>query len=247
MRFLDARKSAWKGLSNKMDPRAWLTLRFIDALERANEDNQIRRILVLGGGPDEPELTPFENALIEVFYFGIEKPLNAENFLYLDLDQINVCDQKFDLVICNQVIEHLFRLQNAFATISSLLNPNGLLWITAPANNFRHGSPHYYSAGYSREFLEKNLAEPEFVVLESGELSSKRVYLYRHLLRIWPTEFQIRFPLVAYFGTQGSYFTKIIYNLKTLPERILISFSDTRWQVNGEFPIETFGLYKKNS
>jgi hypothetical protein len=95
------------------------------------------------------------------------------------------------------------------------------------------------------EFLEKNLAESEFVALENGELSSKRVYLYRHLLRIWPTEFQIRFPLVAYFGTQGSYFTKIIYNLKTLPERFFILFSSKEWIINGEFPIETFGLYKK--
>lgn len=229
-----------------MDSRAWLTLRFFDALERASNDNQIRKILVLGGGPDEPELESLREVSTEVFYFGIEKPLDAENFLYLDLDQVNACNQKFDLVICNQVIEHLFKLQNAFATIGSLINPHGLLWITAPANNFRHGSPHYYSAGYSREFLEKNLAEHEFVVLESGELSSKRVYLYRHLLRIWPTEFQIRFPLVAYFGTQGSYFRKIFYNLKSLPERILISLSDNQWQVNGEFPIETFGLYKKS-
>jgi SAM-dependent methyltransferase len=229
-----------------MDPRAWLTLRFCEALERTSRDNQIRTILVLGGGPNEPELKILRDIPTEVFYFGIEKPLNVESFLYLDLDQVNVCNQKFDLVICNQVIEHLFKLQNAFATIGSLLNPNGLLWITAPANNFRHGSPHYYSAGYSREFLEKNLADNDFVVLESGELSSKRVYLYRHLLRIWPTEFQIRFPLVAYFGTQGSYFRKIFFNLKSIPERILISFSGTQWQVNGEFPIETFGLYKKN-
>jgi SAM-dependent methyltransferase len=228
-----------------MDPRAWLTLKFFDALKNINKDNHITRILVLGGGSDEPELKSFQGTSTQVFYFGIEKPPNVENFTFLDLDQINVCNQKFDLVICNQVIEHLFRLQNAFAAISSLVNPNGLLWITAPANNFRHGSPHYYSAGYSMEFLEKNLAESEFVALENGELSSKRVYLYRHLLRIWPTEFQIRFPLVAYFGTQGSYFTKIIYNLKTLPERFFILFSSKEWIINGEFPIETFGLYKK--
>jgi SAM-dependent methyltransferase len=228
-----------------MDSRAWLTLKFLYALEKANQDNRIKKILVLGGGPDEPELQFFQSDSTEVFYFGIEKPPNVENFTFFDLDQVNVCNQKFDLVICNQVIEHLFRLQNAFAAICSLIKPNGLLWITAPANNFRHGSPHYYSAGYSIEFLEKNLAESEFVALESGELSSQRVYLYRHLLRIWPTEFQIRFPIVAYFGTQGSFFTKMIYNIKTLPARFLISFSNKKWLVNGEFPIETFGLYKK--
>ena len=229
-----------------MDPRGWLTLKFFHTVERANKVNDIKKILVLGGGPDEPELEFFQGDSTEVFYFGIEKPPNVENFTYFDLDQVNVCNQKFDLVICNQVIEHLFRLQNAFAAICSLVNPNGLLWITAPANNFRHGSPHYYSAGYSMEFLEKNLAESEFVVLESGELSSKRVYLYRHLLRIWPTEFQIRLPIVAYFGIQGSFLTKVIYNLKTLPARFLISFSSRKWQVNGGFPRETVGRYKRN-
>ncbi len=228
-----------------MDSRTWLTTRFFEALARTGEDIQIRKILVLGGGPDEPELRYLQVASNDISYFGIEKPSGVQKFVYLDLDQFNECNQKFDLVICNQVIEHLFRLQNAFATISSLLNPHGLLWITAPANNFRHGSPHYYSAGYSREFLEKNLEDHEFVALESGELSSKRVYLYRHLLRIWPTELQMRFPLVAYFGTEGSYFRKIIYNFKTLPQRILISFSRGHWEVNGEYPIETFGLYKK--
>lgn len=228
-----------------MDSRNWLTARFCEALTKISDEIQLKDIAVLGGGPEEPELQSLKEFDTQITYLGIENTSGVKDFFYLDLDNVNNFQQKFDLVICNQVIEHLFNLQNAFATIGSLVNHGGILWITAPANNFRHGSPHFYSAGYSKEFLEKNLEGQKFVAVEFGELSSKRVYMYRHLLQLWPTEFQIDYPLFAYFGTEGSILRKIIYNVKSLPVRILISLSSKKWEINGKFPVETFGLFKK--
>ncbi len=233
-------------MNSKMDTRKWLSEMFATSLVKHSEGQKIHSVAVIGGGSDEPELLFLRDKAVRVHFFGIEKPNEALDFKYLDLDFVNVNTDCFDLVICNQVIEHLFKLQNAFETISSLVADNGFLWITAPANNFRHGSPHYYSAGYSREFLARNLEEQRFKVLELGELCSKRVYFYRHLLRIWPTSFQIHFPLISYFGVQGSYLNKLLFNTRHIPTRLFLFLANRRWEINGDFPIETFGLFKKN-
>jgi SAM-dependent methyltransferase len=231
---------------SKLDTRTWLSQRFSLNLINYLKNNSVTSILVLGGGVNEPELEMFNEKGIDIYFFGIEKTVGMSNFTYLNLDEVNSNNQRFDLVICNQVIEHLFKLQNAFATIDSLVANGGLLWLTAPANNFRHGSPNYYSAGYSKEFFEKNLQNYNFEILDIGELSSERVYLYRHLLRVWPNYFQIKYPIISYFGFSGSYLSKLLFNIKKIPARILIALASGRWQIDGNFPVETFGLFKKS-
>ncbi len=232
-------------MKSRFDARDWLSAKFSSSVEKHSQNLEIKSVAIVGGGPNEPELKAFANKGIDVYYFGIEKPENVENFFYLDLDTPENTSQKFDLVICNQVIEHLYKLQNAFQVISKLVATDGFLWITAPANNFRHGSPHYYSAGYSGEFLSVNLKDQGFRILELGELSSKRVYFYRHLLKTWPTYKQIRFPAFSYFGVEGSLKDKILFNFKNLPTRVVIALANRQWEIDGEYPIETFGLFKK--
>jgi SAM-dependent methyltransferase len=232
-------------MRSKFDARDWLSAKFSSSLQTHSQNLEIKSVAVVGGGPNEPELEAFTDKSVEVYYFGIEKPENVDNFFFLDLDTSEHVSQKFDLVICNQVIEHLYKLQNAFGAISKLVASDGFLWITAPANNFRHGSPHYYSAGYSREFLSLNLKDQGFEILELGELSSKRVYFYRHLLKTWPTYKQIRFPAFSYFGVQGSLKEKISFNIRNLPARVVIALASRKWEIDGEFPVETFGLFKK--
>ena len=51
-----------------------------------------------------------------------------------------------------------------------------------------HGSPEYYSAGYSKDFLIKNLEFKNFNVLEAGEVGSERYYKSIHLLQAWYTK-----------------------------------------------------------
>jgi SAM-dependent methyltransferase len=168
----------------------------------------------------------------------------VNNFRFLDLNEKSTINYKFDLVICNQVIEHLYNLGNAFENLSKLLKPQGLLWITCPANNYRHGSPNFFSAGYSREFLEKNLLSLNFEVLEVGELCNQRVYYFRHLLQIWPTQSQLKYPMISYFGIKGTIFRKVIYNFRILPLRIIISMASKKYKLNSKYAIETYGLFK---
>jgi len=234
-------------LTNLVQPRDWLVKRLTENIERLPKSLDFNRILVVGGGPGEPELRIFEQGSGEIFFAGIDSDGSDENFLYLDLNLEEEIDKTFDLVLCNQVLEHLYNPNRAFSNLERLVVPGGLLWITCPANNYRHGSPEYYSAGYSWEFLVRNLENAGFVNIDSGELSSKRIYLYRHLLKIWPTEVQIQFPLFAYFGAQGNIFRKLFYNLKTIAYRVIIVLGNRKWVLNGPHPIETFGFFKKTT
>ena len=54
-----------------------------------------------------------------------------------------------------------------------------------------HGSPEYFSSGYSVKFLEKNLQKINFKILESGEVGSEVYYKSIHLLQDWFTEEEV--------------------------------------------------------
>ncbi len=232
-------------MSKYLQPRDWLVNRLEENLKPAFAAHSIQKVLILGGGPKEPELSLLSGNQVQYYFAGIENQDKAPNFHYLNLNILTYPLEKFDLVICNQVLEHLHNLHNAFENISRLVKPQGLLWLTCPANNYRHGSPDYYSAGYSWEFLSTNLEINGFKTLDSGELCSKRIYLFRHLLRLWPSSFQVRYPLVAYFGISGTLREKIAFNLRSISSRVTISLASKKWDLSGSYPLETFGFFKK--
>ena len=232
--------------SKFVDSREWLIDRLARNLLEGDHLSNIHRVLILGGGMGEPELRIFSQMKVEIHHAGISSDTPENNFHIVDLNNAVGLPITFDIVICNQVLEHLYNLDNAFNVMENLVGKGGLIWITCPANNYRHGSPNFFSAGYSREFLETNMLKRGFIDVDTGEVSSRRVYLYRHLMQIWPTEKQIRNPLFSYFGVSGKISLKLIYNLKTIFWRLALSLTSRDLRVNGEYPIETYGLFKKS-
>lgn len=228
-----------------IQPREWLVDRLSRNLQSATEFTDIRRILVIGGGPKEPELILFDEKIVSVHFAGIDNVEIGGKFSPLDLNTMKNLQESFDLVICNQVLEHLYNLGSAFKNFQNLVRPGGFIWINCPASNYRHGSPEFYSAGYSWEFLVRNMESCDFLSIDAGELSSKRIYLYRHLLQIWPTSRQIKYPFISYFGIEGKVINKLFFNLRTIPYRIIISLVNRHWSINGSYAIETFGFFKK--
>ena len=155
---------------------------------------QLHSIAVVGGSLDDHEVRVvgkyFPNAKIEVF--GIEKSQN-----YLDLNEENNIVSKFDLVLCTNVLEHVFHHENFAKNLISLLNPSGEIWCSFPFNDLYHGSPHYYSAGFHPEYLNKLFSRNGAKVKKSKLISSKRGYLFTHLLKDWPSEFRYDHPLAG--------------------------------------------------
>ena len=224
--------------------RQWLIDRFSYNLLRGNLDSHCN-ILVIGGGLNEPELKVLKCSSATVYFAGIDRDSIGSNFYYLDLNIKSEIEHKFDLIICNQVLEHIYNPQVAFNNFSELTREGGFVWVTVPSANFRHGSPEYYASGYSREFISRNMKLNGFEQLDIGELCNERIHLYRQILRIWPSRMQLRYPMYSYFGVQGSIGRKIMFNLSTLIARTLLLLSSSEMSIDGNHSIETFGFFQK--
>lgn len=172
----------------------------------------LKKIAVVGGSPSEPELKVVQNLYpdSEVKYFGIESLGDDVDFVTFDLNFIQSSNQQFDLVICSQVLEHVWNVQAAIENLRKLVRPEaGLLWINCPASNMVHGSPHYYSAGYSPEMLEKLAQNNSLEVLGCGSVGSRRMYFFTHALQYWPSKFELAHPVISYRPLR-SYGRKIV-------------------------------------
>ena len=127
-------------------------------------------IAVVGGTSRDPEVLEIKriSPTATLDFFGIENPHSDTNFTYLDLnDPIQNLKNKYDLVLCSQVLEHVWNIENTFNVLVSLVSKNGFIWFNCPASNMAHGSPAYYSAGYTAEFVAKNLESRGFAILKT--------------------------------------------------------------------------------
>lgn len=141
----------------------------------------IERICVVGGSQADPELRIFTERAASITILGVEA-----SQVFFDLnDPTSNCESSFDLVLCSQVLEHVWRPELALHLLATLVRPGGYIWVACPFSNFPHGSPDFYSAGYTNALIEKNLELNGLQVLSSGSVSSKRNYLARHRFRLW--------------------------------------------------------------
>jgi hypothetical protein len=155
----------------------------------------IKKVAIVGGGLNDPEALVvqnlFPNAILKTY--GLEE---AENILDLNIDS-NLSLPENDLVICTNVIEHIHNHENFAKNLLSLLKKEGNLWCAFPMSDMYHGSPHYFSAGFDPQYLVELFKRHNGETIKSKIISSKRSYLFTHLLRDWPSEFRYNHP---FFG-----------------------------------------------
>lgn len=141
-------------------------------------------IAVVGGSKKEPELLLLEKLgfKLEITTFGIEE----SDDIFFDLNEDNNPEiTKYDLVICGQVLEHIWNVDNFVKNIYKIMNSKSYAFIHCPKSNMHHGHT-YYSAGYSKEFMLKIFSN-NTDILDFGELGTPRLYTSIHLLKEWIT------------------------------------------------------------
>jgi len=178
--------------------------------------NRIKSIALVGGSEKDSELQYFLNTNTRVTFLGIE-PTHGFSFEYFDLNVVNTSVEKYDLVLCSQVLEHIWDIKVGLQNLVDLAKPGGLIWINCPFSNHSHGSPDYYSAGYSPEIILKLTRDLGVTPLCSTQIGSWRHHFFTHTIQQWPTEREHRYPLIIpfsrYFPSQA--FWRMLAQLKS--------------------------------
>ena len=149
-------------------------------------------IAIVGGNKNDPEVLLVKKLFVncQITFLGVEKNPDVN---FLDLNKKTMQHKEFDLVICSQVIEHIWNQENFFYNCTRLTKRGGYLWISCPYNNYPHGSPDYFSAGYSADYLVNNL-QAEYKLLFFKEFGSKRFFVSSILRKQWLSEEEHKFP-----------------------------------------------------
>ncbi|QWD92032.1 class I SAM-dependent methyltransferase [Polynucleobacter asymbioticus] len=220
--------------------RIILLKKFLEIVLPNLDDKKNIDIAIIGGDRNEIELM-FIKGNSSVRVFGVE-----DYDYYLDLN-VGINDPPhFDLIICNQVIEHIWNINSAFLTFKNMLKKEGLLWITCPCSNMAHGSPEFYSAGYTHTFLDRHASLVGLKKISSGSFGSARMYFFQHIMNRWPTASEFFGPI--------SFF---VQNFRSIPKRGMLHkifwtriFSvavDAKFCNKEIINTETYGLFIKHT
>lgn len=211
--------------------------------------DSISHVAIIGGSERDAEAVFLKqrNPNISFTVYGVEKDEETRNYHYLDLNENvnNVIDMKFDLILCSQVLEHVWNHQNFFRNLAQISSVNSLLWLGCPASNMVHGSPNYFSAGFTAEYLALNLEMNGFVCIDFGQIGSRRNYIGTHLGREWLSESEHRRPFRDYVWREGSFLGKINRYRKVIPGRIFLVFLNAKVRTDLEYATESWYLGTK--
>ena len=195
-------------------------------LEIARENVDFSSCLVVGGTPQDPEYQFIKSlgGTTHTSFLGIED--TDFNFHHLDLNEVPRQIISGKLVLCSQVLEHVWNHKNFFLNLRDLTEENGYLWLNVPMSNFVHGSPDYYSAGFATDYLLRNLEDNGFEIVSSGSIGSRRYYTAIHLLGTWLTEKEHQNPFFNYHfqpGTTLGILKKLVIDLYQRAPLLLLS------------------------
>lgn len=91
-------------------------------------------------------------------------------------DIYNPLPQKFDMIFCTEVIEHLLHPEIALKNLVEGMNDKGSLFITVPNGRLDtyKGHINFWSVESWKMFIQKNI--PADLTFESGEFNKKIIY-----------------------------------------------------------------------
>ena len=170
-----------------LDPARIISLiKFYDLFSKIENFsfNDHINIAVISGTLSEPELIFFNNASVDCLCFNEKINPGEYQFWDLNLDwseiQYSNFHKKYDLVLCEQVFEHIPNPENALRNMKFLLKDKAIIHISVPSINGIHTDPYYFTAGYHKRmlsYLSKKVGGFEIIECESWG-SKKAVSMY---------------------------------------------------------------------
>jgi len=141
----------WK-ITTRLNEDSWKLRYDYEAkiISKVIKDNNFKTILELGSGPGELSKLIQENVKDELTYHLVDKPFAKKYFednnykgtffakdISIDLDTEGLLP-KYDLIICNDVLEHLLCPSNIVKKCYYLLNENSMFFVSIPNWRMAH-------------------------------------------------------------------------------------------------------------
>lgn len=155
-------------------------------------------IAVLGGSRDEPELKLLDINSENVDIFGI-----SPEEIFLDVNTQSVSQNyrgRYDLVLCTGVVEHIYNHDNLIKCLKDLTVSSGQIFFCFPISNMYHGSPDYFSPGFTTDYFIRYFERQGLLIENSGSLGGERIYFFTHTLNQWPNFKLYRRPLLFHIA-----------------------------------------------
>lgn len=98
-------------------------------------------------------------------YSGTSSGLMADEFAYGHIDivsdaaDIPVADGSFDVVLCTEVLEHVYEPVRVIREAARILAPGGHLFLSAPLGSGLHQEPYHFYGGFTPHFYRRTLGE----------------------------------------------------------------------------------------
>jgi SAM-dependent methyltransferase len=203
------------------------------------------KIGIVGGSRNEHELKVLDELRIKYELYILN--ITGETDYFLDLNsKTNILPSfKFDLVLCSQVLEHIWNIENAIKILKDLSKTDGYIYLNVPFSNMVHRDEisDFCTPGYSSSFLRKNFEHAGLSTINSVDFGTRRLYNSIHLLQIWLYAHELQFPLT--FGKQRMSKFRIVRKVFNLSLYTKLLVWDNNWIENGQFSTESLIFAKK--
>lgn len=131
-------------------------------------------------------------------------------------------DEKFDAVLCMNVLEHVYKYDNVVSETFRVLKRGGLFIFAVPFMHHIHGSPDDYFR-YTRSAIEEMLTENKFESIEIGEIGLGLFSVfYQSSSGMFPPIFKGLFKNLAVFT--DSVFLKLSKRYRDVSKRIPLGY-----------------------
>jgi hypothetical protein len=225
--------------------RSLVLSNFIVAVSEVFPPKSLIRVAVVGGYRNEPEVRALQylGYSIDLELFGIEEEMTTLD-LNLSREITPDSQESFHLVLCSQVWEHIWNHEVAIKNIVSLMSTGTYLWIGSPASNRAHGSPFYFSAGFTSEYFANNLSYVGLRIRSHGQIGTRRNYLATHTLPTWLSVSGHRFPPIFAFSEYELLY-RTLYRIRYLLKTTHLMFTSTKLSADSKFVTESWIMANK--
>ena len=166
----------------------WYVTRFVEEVARALPGTT--RLLDAGAGE-----CAYKEFFPHVHYVSIDAAIGEASWNYGDLNCLGALhslpfrDQSFDAVLCTQTLEHLEWPRESVAEFFRVLNPSGVLYLTAPMAHHEHQAPYdfFRYTSFGLDSICRKAGFTEIQIVPFGGTFTRIAYEISRILSIFPS------------------------------------------------------------